>query len=347
MGLIGRRVPAHEGGRGGLGRTIDAATPNNPGTVATERKHGLAWSLFRLARPHQWVKGAFVLVGPMYGQAFRAPELGPPLLAALAAFAAFGFASSACYVFNDVKDAEADRLHPRKRRRPIASGAVSPGVGGVFAAALALLAGVALLGVYWSGVAQAGKAAGLTAACVGLYCVNVLAYSAFLKRVVIIDVMCLALGFVLRVLGGCAAVMVEPSSWLLNVTFFIAMFLAFGKRLGERRVMGEDVALVRGVQGEYTEALLRMLVVVTGVATLLTYGGYVLAQGEKYRLGFNLLWLTMLPATYGLLRCIVLLEKGTHDDPTELARKDRAFQLAASLFVLVTVVLMWHFRGHA
>src|SRR5690606_16191438 len=119
------------------------------------------------------------------------------------------------------------------------------------------------------------------------------------------DVISLASGFVLRVLGGCAAAMVVPSSWLLNCIFFLSMFLAFGKRLGERRTLGADAAAARGVQSVYTDDLLRMSVVVTAVATLITYAGYVQAHEEDYRRGFNLLWLTMLPATYGLLRCIV------------------------------------------
>ncbi|MBL8759458.1 MAG: hypothetical protein JNK35_13635, partial [Phycisphaerae bacterium] len=146
-------------------------------------------------------------------------------------------------------------------------------------------------------------------------------------------------GFVLRVLAGCAAVLVVPSTWLLNVTFFIAMFLAFGKRLGERRTMGDDAAAARLVQAKYTDELLRMVVVVTGVATLLTYAGYIQSQEFGFTRGFNLLWLTMLPATYGLLRCIVLLERGDYDDPTELAAKDRAFQVAVVVFVGLTVGL--------
>ena len=317
------------------------------GSAAGGAGGGVAWSLLRLARPHQWVKGAFVLIGPIYaGRVTTTAEL----VAICGAVLAFGFASSACYVVNDLKDAEADRAHPRKRHRPIAAGLVGPGLAMGFAVGLLVMAGLAIAAVWqWGpgGVGSAGVAAEsgvlwllLT---LGLYVLNVLLYSFRLKHVVIMDVMCLALGFVLRVLGGCAAVMVEPSSWLLNVTFFVSMFLAFGKRLGERRLVGEMVAAARGVQASYTDALLQMVVVVTGVATLLTYAGYVQAQADRYTYGFNLLWLTMLPATYGLLRCIVLLEKGRFDDPTEIARKDRPFQLAGGLFVLMTAVLLWWF----
>src|SRR5690606_20158846 len=116
-----------------------------------------------------------------------------------------------------------------------------------------------------------------------LYVVNVSAYSAGLKQVVILDEMSLAAGFVLRVLAGCAAVMIEPSSWLLKTVFFLAMFLAFGKRLGERRTMQGDAIAARGVQSAYTDDLLRMAVVVTAVATLLTYAAYTQSQDDRFR----------------------------------------------------------------
>lgn len=295
--------------------------------------------LVRLARPRQWAKSAFVVVGPLYALADR-ESVEPWALAG--AVLAFGFASSACYVINDVRDREEDRQHPRKRHRPVASGEVSvnaaltwAGVLGAAAAASVLLA-----------LAQSVAAAAWLAAIVLLYFANTTIYSLGVKRIVILDVISLAVGFVLRVLGGCAAAGVEPSTWLLNCTFFVSMFLAFGKRLGERRTMGQDVSAVRGVQSVYTDELLRMVVVVTAVGALITYAGYVQAKEAVYLLmvgdtswGFNLLWLTMLPATYGMLRCIVLLEAGRYDDPTELAARDRGFQVAVGLFAGVMAVL--------
>lgn len=336
---------------GGNGITSRVSTPASaadlPADAAPAAVEGgsaraarpLPWLLIRLARPHQWAKGVFVLIGPVYGGRLVS---GSEWLAVLGALLAFNFASSACYVVNDLRDAEADRAHPRKRHRPLAAGLVSEPVALLWALALAAWSMAALGLVAWPGAGGLMPAA-LLGVCVAVYVANVLAYSFGVKHLVILDVMGLALGFVLRVLGGCAAVAVEPSSWLLNVTFFLAMFLAFGKRLGERRTVGETVAAARLVQAKYTDELLRMLVVVTGVATLLTYAGYVQAQGARYVFGFNLLWLTMLPATFGLLRCIVLLETGRYDDPTELAAKDRLFQLAGGLFGLATAVLLWAF----
>ncbi len=300
--------------------------------------------LIRLLRLHQWVKGAFVLIGPVYAGAIFS---GSADIAVVAALVAFGLASSGCYIFNDMRDAEADRAHPRKRFRPIAAGQVGTGAAvGLMAALLALslalpwvpmaLNGV---GLTRSPVATLAGALALSATLV-LYIANTTLYSLVFKHRPIIDVMSLSLGFVLRVLGGCAAVMVEPSTWLLNVTLFLAMFLAFGKRLGERRSLGDGATQARGVQSRYSDDLLRMVVVVTAVACLITYAGYVQAQSERYTWGFNLLWLTMLPATYGLLRALHLVERGEYDDPTQLAINDRPFQLASLLFAVLTVGLM-------
>lgn len=303
-------------------------------------------ALLRLARPKQWTKGAFVFLGALYSQKLFTPEGALP---ALAAFFAFGFASSACYVLNDLRDAEADRAHPRKRLRPIAAGLVSPARARALAALLlALAAGAALLTPVHPdpAVPAAAWARLLVLASVALYALNTLAYTRWLKHAPVADVISLALGFVLRVLGGCAAVAVEPSSWLLNCTFFLAMFLALGKRLGERRAFGDGessaaaAAAARSVHALYTTDLLRMATVVTAVATLLTYAGYVQDQAHRYTWGLNLLWLTMLPATYGLLRCMLMVDRGLYDDPTELATRDRPFQASILVFGAITVALI-------
>jgi 4-hydroxybenzoate polyprenyltransferase len=296
-------------------------------------------SLLRLARPKQWVKSAFVAIGPVY----RAAD-GHPVdwLATCAAIASFSLASSACYVVNDIKDREQDRAHPRKRRRPIAAGAVETSTAAWFAAML-LLASLALA------LRPGAPACWWLLLALGAYVLNVSWYSLSLKNVMVLDVVSLACGFVIRVLGGCAAAAVPPSEWLLNCVFFLSMFLAFGKRLGERRTLGGGVnsAEARSVQASYTDDMLRMVVVVTAVAALVTYAGYVQDRGPQFARGggFNFLWLTMLPATYAMLRCIVLLERGDYDDPTELAAGDRPFQAAAAIFGLVTVAVWLIARG--
>ena len=323
-----------------LVRTITRC-PNPPNQPSRTRPLWL--SLIKLARPQQWCKSVFVLVGPAYGL-LDMPE-GTDLRAlaiwALVAAASFSLASSGCYVLNDLADAEVDRQHPRKCLRPIASGEVTAGIARIYALVLYMVAaGLAML------LPEAGR--WWFVLTLGLYVVNVNVYTGFFKHLVIADVMGLSIGFVLRVLGGCAAVSVEPSTWLLNVTLFVSMFLAFGKRLGERRMFartpgGSDHSGAvhhRRVQEGYTDTTLEMAVVVTAVTTLVTYAFYVQDQAGSYHMGFNLLWLTVLPATYAMLRAIVLLERGEYDDPTELAVHDRACQAAGIVFVVMTAVLM-------
>ncbi|CAG1010708.1 decaprenyl-phosphate phosphoribosyltransferase [Phycisphaerales bacterium] len=312
---------------------------SEPAAYASMSTPGLLPSLLRLARPHQWAKSVFVLIGPLF--AYSDGNLKDPTLlwSALAAAVAFSLGSSACYVINDILDAPEDRTHPRKRKRPIASGAVSLSTAYVFAALLALgtLASILLIDApfrLWSGLT------------VLVYIANVVLYSLWLKHRVIADVVCLSMGFVLRVLGGCAAVGVSPTTWLLNVTFFLAMFLAFGKRLGERRSMGEEAAVAaRRVQAGYTDDLLRLAVIATGVVSLVAYATYVISREADFHFGFNLLWLTILPATYGLFRCIVQLERGQFDDPTELLLGDRPFLASGLMFAAITGALLYLHYG--
>ena len=291
----------------------------------------------RLARPTQWAKSVFVLIGPFYALADHGMALADSFWKALLAAIAFSLVSSASYIFNDIQDAEADRAHPRKKNRPIASGRLSVRAGVVFAIGLLAAAAAAVLAL------PPGDPRMWLAVILAVYLANVTLYSMTLKHHVIADVMSLSLGFVLRVFAGCVALDIAPSTWLLNCTLFLAMFLAFGKRLGERRTLGEGARAARRVQSAYTDELLRMAVVVTGVATLIGYTIYVESQ-DAYEFGFNLLWLTVLPATYVLLRVAVVIEQGRYDDPTELAVHDRGFQAGALLFGVMTAFLVWYFR---
>jgi len=314
---------------------------------------GLVRGLIRLARPHQWTKGVFVLLGPLFaiadGKLTDMPRTELAMATGLT-FLGFCLAASGCYVFNDLADVERDRAHPRKKNRPLASGVVPVGIAKVFGIALLVISLACSLGV----------PAELRVWVIGLiilYIANVMCYSAGLKHIVIIDVLSLSSGFVLRVLGGCAAVGITPSTWLLNATLFLSMFLAFGKRLGERRHMGSEEAAMaaRDVQQHYSDQMLRMFVVVTGVATLLTYISYVRSQEVEYLyifatrqgslngegFGMNLLWITVAPATLALLRTITLLMRGRYDDPTELALHDNMVRVAGLVFMASMVFVLW------
>lgn len=308
--------------------------------------------LIRLTRLKQWTKGIFVLIGPIFALAYGKLQDVPRdelLLQIALAFFAFCLAASGCYVFNDLADIERDRAHPRKKHRPLASGQVPIGIAKIFGVGLLMSSLICALML-------PGASKWWVIALVAAYIINVMAYSSGLKHIVIVDVLSLSTGFVLRVLGGCAAVDVAPSTWLLNATLFLSMFLAFGKRLGERRLMGSDESAIaaRDVQVSYTDQLLRMMVVVTGVATLMTYTGYVQSREEDLTLyltnrpiglsgegfGLNLLWISVLPAMLALMRTITLLMRGTYDDPTELAIRDSMVRISGFLFVIATGIAL-------
>lgn len=334
------------------------STNTRPTPSASPRRGGVFAGLIRLMRLHQWTKGIFVLIGPMFAladgklQTMPRPELG---LAVGTTFLGFCLAASGCYIFNDLADVERDRAHPRKCKRPLASGQVPVGIARIFGIVILI---VSLASVF-------GVPSELRVWVLGLlilYIINVMMYSGGLKHIVIVDVLCLSSGFVIRVLGGCAAVGVTPSTWLLNATLFLSMFLAFGKRLGERRHMGSEEAAMaaRDVQQHYTDQTLRMFVVVTGVATLLTYTSYVQSRHNDFiynfasrqdsldeSFGFNLMWVTVAPATLALLRTITLLMRGRYDDPTELALKDNMVRVAGLVFVASTVIVIWIHLNHA
>lgn len=316
--------------------------PKNAPTSGANRSRGSVRAFIKLARPHQWTKAVFVLVGPAFAVADGSRSLGSAAdwaWSVALTLAAMCLAASGCYVLNDLADIERDKAHPRKKFRPLPSGQISPG------AARAYGFGLILTSVLCS-LLVTGAGKWWVLILVLLYIANVQVYTSVFKRIAIVDVLCLSTGFVLRVLAGCAAAMVAPSTWLLNVTLFLSMFLAFGKRLGERRVMGgaENAAQARDVQGVYSDQLLRMFVVVTGVASLLTYTGYVqsremacsviLARDETGAFSFNLLWITVMPVMLGLARTITLLMHGKYDDPTEIAIHDHVVRLSAILFVL-------------
>jgi len=204
-------------------------------------------------RPRQWVKNLFVFAGLVFGQRLFTPAVWP----ALGAFAIFCGLSGAIYLVNDVADREKDRLHPKKRERPIAAGRLPVRV------ALGVAAALVAAGL----VAAARISAGFLLVAVA-YVVLLTAYSAWLKHVVIVDVLTVALGFVLRALGGTLAIDVAVSGWLLICTILSALFLALGKRRNEYLTLEADAARHRPILAEYSAGLLDQMIAVVTASTV-------------------------------------------------------------------------------
>lgn len=292
--------------------------------------------LVRTMRPHQWVKNTFVLAPVLYYELPRFSESGTldvaRVLGALAGFACFSLLASSVYVLNDLVDIEADRAHPVKCNRPIASGVLSPGAAKI---AMVCLAVGALGGGFFLGALFLGALAG--------YVVNNIAYSFGLKRVAYLDVLSIAVGFELRVLAGSFAADVPPSHYLLIVTFVLACFLGLGKRMHElvqQRASGSEKS--RAVLRQYNEKVVNALLWITGTGTVVTYVIYTLDPRTREQFGSDWLILSSVFMLFGVLRFVFLVRgKPEIESPTEQMLKDGPFIVNAILGAATLVAIVY------
>jgi len=284
-------------------------------------------ALIRSLRPAQWLKNGFVLAPIVFSG--RAGD-GDAWLRSLLAVAAFCAASSATYLLNDVLDREADRQHPSKRTRPIASGELS------VAAALAAAALAAVLAV-----AAAFVLGGWFPHVLGGYLVLTVLYSALLKELVFIDVLVVAAGFVLRVVGGAAAIPVPVSRWLLLCAYLLALYLALGKRRAELALLGEGAGNHRVVLGHYTLPLVDQAISVVLGATVLAYTLYTVAPETVAKVGSEGLMVTVPVVLYGLLRYLYLLHRQElGGSPTRVLMLDRPLLACVVVWLAVAAIVV-------
>ncbi len=280
-------------------------------------------------RPRQWAKGLVVLAPLLFAR--RAGDRDAAARA-LAALLAFTLAAAAAYLANDLADRQRDRVHPAKRLRPIASGELPAAAGGAAAALLSLAAlGLAL-------------ALGLPfLACLLGYLVLQGLYSSLLRRLLVLDVLAIAAGFVLRVLGGAAAIPVPASGWILACTFLLALFLALSKRRAEIQALGEEATRHRDNLGGYPVPLLDWLVLGTATATLVAYALYTVATGTVGKFGSARLAVTVPFVAFGLGRYLWLAwRRGEGGQPERVLFEDRATQANLAGYL---VVVLWAVYG--
>ena len=287
----------------------------------------LTLALLASLRPRQWVKNLFVFAGVIFSQQLLTPRVWP----ALAAFAIFCGLSGAIYLFNDVADVDKDRLHPSKRRRPVASGALPIGA--------AIAFGVLLLAGCLAAAFRLSPAFGLVAL---FYGALLTAYSLWLKHLVILDVLTVAAGFVLRAVAGAVAVDVEISGWLLICTILIALFLALGKRRHEYRSLTGDAAAHRPILTEYSEGFLDQMISVVTASTVTTYALYTMSPETVAKFHTRLLPLTLPFVLYGIFRYLYLLyRRDLGGNPSDLLVTDRGLLLDALLWMLATLAIIY------
>ena len=284
--------------------------------------------LIRCLRPAQWAKNLFVLAPLVFAQGLLE---GDRLLRGVVAFAIFCAASSTVYLFNDLRDREADRQHPLKRHRPLAAGTLPVWVA---VAAMAVLLVVTAAGGAWLGAAFL--------VVVALYLLLNLAYTLGLKRVVILDVMIIAVGFVLRVLAGGAAVGVEVSRWLLLCTIFLALFLAFSKRRHEIELLREKAAGQRRVLDHYSPAFLDQMINVVTASAVVSYALYAVAPETTQRFHTEDLVYTIPLVLFGIFRYLYLVyQRPGEDSPTEAILHDPPFLINLLLWGLAVVWIVY------
>jgi 4-hydroxybenzoate polyprenyltransferase len=303
-------------------RELAAQTPALAACVAMMR------ALLVSLRPHQWTKNLLLFGGLVFSQRlFHLPDV----MTCLAAFAAFCLASSGVYLLNDLRDMANDRLHPVKRLRPLASGALHP-VSASVVLVILLAAAVAL------GVALGPRFAAIVVA----YVVLNVSYSMGLKRVVILDVMLLALGFVLRAVGGAVAIAVPASPWLVLCTLVLAVYVALGKRRHELVMLQSEASSHRATLESYSEQLLDLMMAITGGAAILAYALYTMAEATTIHFKGSQLVLTIPFVIYGVFRYLFLVHKRQGEgDPATLLLTDFPSLLNVVLWVSLVCVLIY------
>jgi decaprenyl-phosphate phosphoribosyltransferase len=274
-------------------------------------------ALLRLARPQQWPKNLLVLAAP--GAAGVLLE-GSSIIKTLIAFVCFCLAASGTYCWNDALDLHADRMHPKKRLRPVASGDVSVATAKRFGSALLVTAIALSFAATWH----------LTLVVAG-YVAITLAYSIWLKHEPVLDLATVAAGFVLRTVAGGVAVGVPISNWFLIVAASGALFVVTGKRSAEHTELGEDAGLHRRALAQYSTAYLGYVRAMSSTIAILAYCLWAFEVSDR---SGNPVWfqLAIIPFVLGVLRYALLLDQGEGGAPEEVLLRDR---------VLLIIGLSW------
>lgn len=269
--------------------------------------------MLTLIRPRQWIKNVFV-AAPLF---FTPDKVSPStVFSVLAGIVAFSMAASAVYCLNDLRDRDADRSHPVKRSRPLASGAIEPGAAGVL---MAVLAAGGLANALWLGPR--------VFAVIAAYMLLNVAYSMYLKKIAIIDVLIVAFGFVLRIEVGSLLIGTEPSAWILIVTGLLALFIALAKRRDDvvRDIGAEHRKSLDGYSRQFLDASIMAVLSMLLVSYLI----FTTDEAVMERLGTHRLYFTAPFVIAGVLRYLqltVVYERS--GSPTDLVYRDRGLQVS-------------------
>lgn len=284
-------------------------------------------ALIKAMRPRQWTKNGFIFFGLIFDKQLFLLE---PFLRTLAGFFLFCLISSAVYLLNDIADIEADRQHPEKRHRPLASGELPIGIarGAAFILALISLSlGYVLEPVF--------------ALILAFYFIINLLYSRWLKHMPILDVLIISSGFVLRVAGGVALITVERfSPWLYMLTILFSLYIALGKRRAEINLLAQEAGAHRRVLDGYTIPLLDQYITIVSGMTIVAYSLYTFSAPNLPQ--NHTMMLTIPFVVYGIFRYLQLIQTGhVAGAPDEVALKDRPLQATVLLWGLAVIAIFY------
>lgn len=284
--------------------------------------------LLRAMRPHQWTKNLLVFAGAVFSlRLFEADALGR----STAVFVLFCLASSAVYLFNDIRDRERDRLHPQKRRRPLAAGTLSVGTAAFASASLAV---VALVGSWLLGPAE-------LALVVVAYLLMQLSYTFGLKHVPILDALIVSAGFVMRAISGAIAIGAEISTWLLICTIFFALFVSLGKRRQELASADVDAGHRASLAG-YDTALMDQLVSIATAASLMSYALYTTDETTIAHFDTRLMPLTLPFVVYAFFRFLYITRtRPDLSDPARAVVRDPGLALSVLGWGLSVLAILY------
>jgi len=290
-------------------------------------------NIIRLIRPDNWIKNAVVLLPVLFGLQMSEPQAW---CKAIFATAIFCIASSAAYIFNDIKDRFSDQAHPTKKDRPIASGQVSVKTAVILMVVLVVVA-----------IVLAYSLSLVFLITVLAYLILQAAYTALLKNRVLVDVICIAIGFVLRAAAGAVAIGVLISPWLFICMFTICLFMGFCKRCNEIVTIGDDLQAGnhRPILIHYTPELLTHLITLSAGIAVVAFLFYGLSDRTVEQFGTDYFIYTLPLVIYGVFRFAMLSMKGSYVDPTALMLRDRPFQVTVLLWILMAVLIIY--RGQA
>ncbi|HUY85682.1 MAG TPA: decaprenyl-phosphate phosphoribosyltransferase [Acidimicrobiales bacterium] len=284
------------------------------------KQRGPLRAIAKTARPRQWIKNVLVFSAP---GAAGSLSMHHEAMLAIETFFIFCLTASGVYFINDSIDAQADRLHPDKRFRPIASGQLNRSI----AVAIGMIALCSGVGLSWL---IAGWQLGMV---LGLYVVINLSYCLWLKNEPVIDLIAVASGFVLRAIAGGVATKVPLSDWFLIVTSFGSLFVVAGKRHAEHLDLGDERGEHRSTLAQYSLAYLRYVRAVSSGVTLTAYCFWAFQKAATAGQSSILFRLSIVPIGFGVLRYALLLDSGKGGAPEEIVLSDRRLQIAGLLWI--------------